>query len=90
MTRPFDVAIVGFGPSGAVAAGLFAQVGLTTYVCDRARDVFPKPRAISLDHEAMRVFQQLGLVDDIAAAIDMAANICHVTQRRAVVDDGIR
>jgi 3-(3-hydroxy-phenyl)propionate hydroxylase len=60
-----DVAIVGFGPSGAVAAGLLGQAGLTTYVCDRARDVYPKPRAIALDHEVMRVFQQLGVVRDV-------------------------
>jgi 3-(3-hydroxy-phenyl)propionate hydroxylase len=58
---PFDVAIVGFGPTGAVAAALLGQAGHRVWVCDRSREVYPKPRAIALDHEIMRVFQQLGL-----------------------------
>ena len=70
MGPSFDVAVVGFGPSGAVAAGLLGQAGLSTYVCDRARDVYPKPRAIALDHEVMRVFQQLGVVHDVEAFVE--------------------
>jgi 3-(3-hydroxy-phenyl)propionate hydroxylase len=31
----FDVAVVGFGPSGAVAAGLLAKEGLRVFVRDR-------------------------------------------------------
>ena len=57
----FDVAIVGFGPTGAVAAGLLGLQGIKTYVCDQSLEVYPKPRAIALDHEIMRIFQQLGL-----------------------------
>lgn len=62
----FDVAIVGCGPAGAVAAALLAQAGLRVHVCDRLPGVYEIPRAISLDHEVMRVFQQLGLVDAVA------------------------
>lgn len=61
----FDVAVVGFGPTGAVAAGLLGGHGLRTFVCDRSRDVYDKPRAVALDHEILRVFQQLGVVDDV-------------------------
>jgi 3-(3-hydroxy-phenyl)propionate hydroxylase len=64
--RVFDVAIVGCGPSGVVAAGLLGQAGLSVYVCDRLSDVHQIPRAIALDHEIMRVFQQLGVADAIA------------------------
>jgi 3-(3-hydroxy-phenyl)propionate hydroxylase len=66
----YDVAIVGFGPSGAVLAGLLAQAGLAIYVCDRLPDVYDKPRAIALDHEVMRVFQQLGVVPAIAPWVE--------------------
>ena len=62
----FDAAIVGFGPSGAVAAALLGRAGHRVFVCDRSSVVYPKPRAIALDHEIMRVFQQLG----VAAAIE--------------------
>jgi len=61
----YDVAVVGFGPSGATAAGLLGGDGLRTFVCDRATGVYDKPRAIALDHEILRVFQQLGVVDQV-------------------------
>jgi 3-(3-hydroxy-phenyl)propionate hydroxylase len=67
MNQPeFDVAIAGFGPAGAVAAALLGQAGLRVYACDRLPGVYEIPRAISLDHEILRVFQQLGLLDAIA------------------------
>jgi 3-(3-hydroxy-phenyl)propionate hydroxylase len=34
-------------------------------VCDRSTEVYDKPRALALDHEIMRIFQQLELVDEI-------------------------
>ena len=63
----YDVAIVGFGPAGAVAAGLLGSQGLSVLVCDKAQDVYELPRAFALDHEIMRVFQQLGIDDAVMA-----------------------
>ena len=62
----YDVAIVGFGPVGAVAAALLGQMGVRVHVCERMHDVYEIPRAIAIDHEIMRVFQQLGLAERIA------------------------
>lgn len=73
----FDVAIVGFGPSGAVAAALLGQAGHRVYVCDRSMEVYPKPRAIALDHEIMRVFQQLGVADAIAPHTEPFTDSCY-------------
>lgn len=66
----YDVAVVGFGPSGAVAAGLLAEMGLSVYVCDSQREVYDKPRAIAVDHEVLRVFQQLGVMDQVAQHVE--------------------
>lgn len=60
-----DVAIIGFGPTGAVAAGLLGQAGRRVFVADKAKEVYDKPRAFALDHEIMRIFQQLGLAETI-------------------------
>ncbi|MFF9774182.1 bifunctional 3-(3-hydroxy-phenyl)propionate/3-hydroxycinnamic acid hydroxylase [Streptomyces sp. NPDC013978] len=61
-----DVAIVGLGPVGATAANLAAELGLSVVAFDRATAVESRPRAIGLDHEAMRVFANLGLADALA------------------------
>lgn len=64
-----DVAIVGLGPVGAVFANLLAISGLRVAVVERAAAVYDKPRAITLDHEALRVFQAIGLGDVMERAI---------------------
>ena len=63
----FDAVIVGLGPTGATMANLLAMRGWTVAVLERTADVYDKPRAITADHEALRVFQQIGLADEIAA-----------------------
>lgn len=65
-----DVAIIGLGPTGAVAANLLGQAGLSVFVFDRHHDIYDKPRAIALDHEILRVFQQLGIESDIADVVE--------------------
>ena len=64
--RAYDVAIVGYGPAGVVAAALLGRAWLSVYVCDRMDGVHEIPRAIALDHEIMRIFQQIGVVDAVA------------------------
>ena len=67
----YDVAIVGYGPSGATLANLLGQAGLSVLVTDREAGIYPLPRAIHFDGEVMRVFQSIGLrprVEAIARA----------------------
>lgn len=66
----YDVAIVGYGPAGAVAAALLGQAGLRVWVGDRSHEVYALPRAIALDHEIMRVFQQIGIAEAIAPFVE--------------------
>jgi 3-(3-hydroxy-phenyl)propionate hydroxylase len=57
----YQVVVVGFGPSGAVASCLLGSHGLRTLAIDRLRDVYDKPRAIAIDHEIMRHLDNLGV-----------------------------
>ncbi len=69
VTASYDVAIVGLGPVGAIFANLLARYGLKIAVVERAVAIYDKPRAITLDHEALRVFQAIGLADYMDATI---------------------
>jgi 3-(3-hydroxy-phenyl)propionate hydroxylase len=60
-----DVAIVGLGPVGATLALLLGQVGVKTAALDKLDDIYPLPRAVGMDHEIMRVIQNLGLADAV-------------------------
>ena len=61
----FDVAIVGLGPVGATAANLLGKHGYKTVVIEREPAIYDKPRAIAFDQEAMRIFQSIGLTEEI-------------------------
>ena len=61
----FQVAVVGFGPSGAVAASLLGSRGLSTLAIDRQTAVHDKPRAIAIDHEIMRHLDNLGVAERV-------------------------
>lgn len=61
----YQVAVIGFGPSGAVAASLLGQYGIRSLVIDRQRAVYDKPRAIAIDHEILRLFDNLGVADEV-------------------------
>jgi 3-(3-hydroxy-phenyl)propionate hydroxylase len=63
---PVDVAIIGFGPVGASLAALIGQRGCRVAVFDKAEQIYPLPRAFALDHEALRVFQEIGIAGTLA------------------------
>jgi 3-(3-hydroxy-phenyl)propionate hydroxylase len=63
-----DVAILGYGPVGALLANLLGQAGLSVAVHERETAIFPLPRAVHFDGEVMRIFQSAGLAEQIAAA----------------------
>lgn len=69
MSESFDVAVVGLGPTGAILSALLGRHGVKTLVIDKLDDIFPLPRAVSFDHEVMRVIQNLGLADAIQSFV---------------------
>jgi 3-(3-hydroxy-phenyl)propionate hydroxylase len=63
VSTTYDVAVIGYGPTGATAANLLGQMGLRVLVIERDPDVYNRARAISTDEEVMRVWQSVGLAD---------------------------
>lgn len=63
-----DAVVVGYGPVGAVAAGLLGQAGLRTAVFESTTSVYHLPRAAHFDAEIMRVLRELGVAHDVMRA----------------------
>lgn len=61
----YDVAIIGCGPVGALAANLLGKQGLNVVVLEKEANPYPLPRAVHLDHEMVRLFQAVDLHDTI-------------------------
>jgi 3-(3-hydroxy-phenyl)propionate hydroxylase len=76
--QEFDVAIIGYGPVGATLANLLGLCGLSAVVLEREQSVYHLPRAVSLDGEGMRLFQTLGLAEDLLPHVNVSRNIRHV------------
>ncbi len=68
-SQKFDVAIVGFGPTGATLANLLAQCGVSVVILDREAEMYHLPRAVHFDGETMRVFQTVGIADELSKKV---------------------
>ncbi len=67
-----DILIVGLGPVGATLAALLGCRGIRVLAIESQKEVYPLPRAAHVDHEIMRIFQSIGLIDAIKPHIRMA------------------
>jgi 3-(3-hydroxy-phenyl)propionate hydroxylase len=74
----YDVAIVGCGPVGALAANLLGQAGLSVVILERELELHPLPRAVHLDHEMMRLFQWAGVIDAVLPGMRETQGHLHV------------
>jgi 2-polyprenyl-6-methoxyphenol hydroxylase-like FAD-dependent oxidoreductase len=62
----YDVAIVGYGPTGMTLAALLGQFRRRIVVLERYAGLYNLPRAACFDDEIMRLFQKLGVAEDVA------------------------
>lgn len=61
----YDVAVIGYGPTGMTLAALLGQRGHRVVVLERYTGLYNLPRAACFDDEIMRTFQKLGLAGEI-------------------------
>jgi|GEM_PF-3791083 len=92
MSEPVDVAVIGYGPVGAMTALQLEHAGLRAQLFDRRTTAFDIPRAVGIDGESMRSFQRLGLADTF---LDVAAHILTGIELRFLrqvtdIDAGLR
>jgi 3-(3-hydroxy-phenyl)propionate hydroxylase len=65
-----EVAIIGYGPVGATLAALLGRLGVDVVVFDKNFEIYPMPRAVGFDHDAMRLFQCAGVSEAIRPFIE--------------------
>ena len=94
--KRLDVAIIGFGPTGATLANALGLVGLDVAVIERETDLLPLPRAVHFDGEVMRIFQGLGLSGAIEHMVRPSGGMRYVgtdgtilVERKAATTPGI-
>jgi 3-(3-hydroxy-phenyl)propionate hydroxylase len=68
MTADFDcdVVVAGLGPVGATLSALLGQAGARVVAVDKDMGVYPLPRAAHFDHEIMRIFQAIGIAEEVS------------------------
>lgn len=66
----YDVAIVGYGPVGQTAAILLGLRGYRVGVFERRPALYPLPRAVHYDDEIARIFQAIGVAEQLADRVE--------------------
>lgn len=61
----YDVAIIGLGPVGATLANLLGVGGIKVVVLEKEPEIYALPRAVHFDDEVLRVFQAVGLAEQV-------------------------
>ncbi|NIE62630.1 bifunctional 3-(3-hydroxy-phenyl)propionate/3-hydroxycinnamic acid hydroxylase [Burkholderia sp. Ax-1719] len=59
----YDVAVIGYGPTGLVAASLLGQAGYRVVVVERWPTMYGLPRLTHIDGETARIVQACGDID---------------------------
>ncbi|WP_171007115.1 FAD-dependent monooxygenase, partial [Brevibacterium sp. 2SA] len=65
-----EVIIIGYGPSGVVAANTLASYDHNVIAFERDVDIYPRARAVTVNDWTMRIFQELGLDEEVLKVVD--------------------
>jgi len=72
MSQQFDadVAVIGYGPTGLIAALTLAKEGASVVVFERHESIYPRARAVTVNDWTMRIFQNLGVDERVLKVIE--------------------
>jgi hypothetical protein len=56
--------------ANATLAALLGRHGLRVCVFDKAAGIYDQPRAVGFDHDAMRLFQRIGVAESLWAGVE--------------------
>ena len=76
--REVEVAVVGAGPVGLMVANLLGIAGVQVAVLEANEGLLGLPRAIAYDAETLRLFAQIGLLDDIRPGLIQNPHVRHL------------
>ena len=86
--RDVEVAVVGAGPVGLMVANLLGIAGVQVAVLEANEGLLGLPRAIAYDAETLRLFFQVGLLDDIKPGLIQNPRVRHLNARgRALMEE---
>ncbi len=70
-----DVAIIGYGPGGVVAANVLGKLGVKAIAIERYKDVYSRARAVTVNDWTMRIFQDMGLDEQMKKVMDVTHSL---------------
>lgn len=79
--REVEVTVVGAGPVGLMLANLLGIAGIKVAVLEANEGLLGLPRAIAYDAETLRLFSQIGLLDDIKPGPIQNPHVRHLNAR---------
>jgi 3-(3-hydroxy-phenyl)propionate hydroxylase len=85
-----DVAIIGLGPTGASLANLLGAFGLEVIVIEREASAYDLPRAVHYDDECMRIFQKIGIADQLSRQTIFADGMRFINNDGALLAEWMR
>jgi 3-(3-hydroxy-phenyl)propionate hydroxylase len=83
----YDVVIVGCGPTGATLGNLLAISGLSVLILEREKKLYDLPRAVHFDDETMRVFQTVGIADELKPLVRINPGMRFVDSNNTILLD---